>query len=115
MYFLLFNRFHFQYTRDIGFVTKTDENFQQKFQLIDKNLETFGFTKDKKNAIYAVLSSILNLGNIRFQTDNNDICIIEVSTKKFLQNVATLLNVNELALESALTCRTIKIANQQIM
>lgn len=77
-------------------------------------MDMFGYTQDQKNDIFAILSSILNLGNIQFQKDDNNICIIEASTRKFLQRVSSLLNIDELELETALTCRIRKIAYQQI-
>lgn len=61
-----------------------------------------------------VLSAILNLGNIQFQTATDDSCFIKAASKESLRNVATLLNVDESVLESALTSRSRKIANQII-
>lgn len=101
---------------DKNVVEKSNEylTLQKKFQLVDTNLEAFGFTKDKKIAVFRVLSAILNLGNIRFQNTTYDSCFIQATTKECLDNAATLLNVDKLALESALINRSREIANQLI-
>lgn len=62
-----------------------------------------------------ILSAILNLGNIEFESTNDEIdCIIKINTRKFLCNAAALLNTNEMELEDAITCHTRIVGNQSI-
>lgn len=107
---------YFQYMPDKDLVLELtgNQNLRNKFDLVDSNLSMLGFTASIKNTIFMVLSAILNLGNIRFGTTNNDGCAIEIESRNYLANAAALLNVNELELEDALTCHTRFIGNQQI-
>lgn len=89
--------------------------FREKFKLLDEQLSTVGLTTKQKNTIYMVLSAILNLGNIDFETvANNDGCSIKIDSRHFLCNAAALLNIKEVDLECALTSHTREIKNQQI-
>lgn len=85
-----------------------------KFNIVDSSLINIGFSFNTRNATYMVLSSILNLGNIRFDTIDDDGCFIEDSSRPFLCNAAALLNMDEFELEDVLTVRIIKAADQQI-
>lgn len=76
-------------------------------------METLGFTPNDKNIIYMVLSAILNLGNIQFESvTNGDGCSIQIQSRAFLCNAAALLKITEFELEDALTTRTIKAGTQ---
>lgn len=101
---------------DKNLIEKSHEHtiFQKKIQLVDENLGAFGFTKDKKRAVYMILSAILNLGNIEFQTNTDDGCFIQIESEESLRNAALLLNVDKLVLQNALTSRSREIANQTI-
>ena len=61
-----------------------------------------------------ILSAILNLGNIEFQTNTDDGCFIQIESEESLRNAALLLNVDKLVLQNALTSRSREIANQTI-
>lgn len=67
---------------------------------------------DRKNKIYRILSAIINLGNIQFETTSNEnSCYVTAESQRFLDNVATLLCVNKLELEVALTSKIIETKN----
>lgn len=80
---------------------------------MDNQLNALGFSPDHKLAIYMVLSSILNIGNIQFNDDDDNIGV-EVNTKIFLCNAAALLKVNESELESVLISHTREVEKLQI-
>lgn len=84
---------------------------------LNKCFERLGFTNSGKITIFKILSSILNVGNIRFEKNGDagdDGSSIESSSQGFLCTVANLLNVNVLELGSAFTCRIVEVANQSI-
>lgn len=84
------------------------------FLLVDEKLTALGFTSLDKQTIYMVLAAILNLGNIDFETNNNDGCFIQIESLKFLCSAAALLKIDESELKDALTCHTRVIGKQQI-
>lgn len=88
--------------------------FQRNFRIVDENLDACGFTKEKKNSVYMVLSGILHLGSIQFQTNTDDGCVIDITSEESLRNAAILLNVDKSVLRGVLTSRSRKIANQII-
>lgn len=62
-----------------------------------------------------ILSAILNLGNIEFESaTNDDSCFIALQSRCFLYNASALLKINETELENVLTCHTRIVGNQQI-
>lgn len=80
-----------------------DMFFKNKFQLVDENLSAVGFTTNQKQIIYMILSAVLNLGNIQFDSlTNEDGIYIEATSRNFLHNAAALLKVDELELEGVL-------------
>lgn len=82
---------------------------------MDENFSKFGFSTNHKQVIYMVLSAILNLGNIQFDTlTNGDSINIKVESRNFLCNAAALLKVDELELESVLTSHIREVGKLQI-
>lgn len=82
---------------------------------MDANLNSLGFTKNNVVTIYKVLSAILNLGNIEFESSvNNESCSIKNESRKFLCNAAALIMVDELKLEGALIYYTRIVGGQEI-
>lgn len=77
-------------------------------------MTALGFTSLDKQTIYTVLSGILNLGNIEFETDNDNGCIVPIESRTFLCSAAALLKIDESELQDALICHTRIVANQQI-
>lgn len=105
----------FQILLDKNSKSTDGKDFSEKFHIFDKNLDTLGLSSCQKNAMYMVLSAILNLSNIEFDasTDGDNSCI-KTDSYKFLCHVAALLKVNESDLKDVLTSHTIKLNNQQI-
>lgn len=64
-----------------------------------------------------ILSAILNLGNIEFETSlcTDESCSIKIESRKYLCNAAALLNLNEMELEDVLITHSREVNNQQIM
>lgn len=89
--------------------------FNSQLNLVDEKLGVLGFSTSNKNAIYMVLSAILNLGNIQFDgSTNDDSCCIKGDSRKFLYNAADLLQIDKSELEDVLTSYTRNIGNCQI-
>lgn len=86
------------------------------FNELNVNLEASGITEGKKLTIYSILSAILNLGNIKFEISesSDEGCFVSEETRKFLNNAATLLNIDEGTLEDALISKTFQVAGSQI-
>lgn len=92
-----------------------DTVFENHFHLVDENLSTLGFSTNQKQAIYMVLSAILNVGNIHFDALINDDRIqINVDSHGFLRNAAVLLKINESDLEDVLICHIREVGKTQI-
>lgn len=107
----------FQYLPDKDIMLRCHDKtiWHSKFDLLDNSLSKLKFTADNKRTIYIILSAILNLGNVRFtSTTNDDSCCISIESRKFLYNAASLMNVNEIELESALISYTREFGHQQI-
>ncbi|XP_034098649.1 unconventional myosin ID isoform X1 [Drosophila nasuta] len=66
--------------------------------------KTLGFQADEVQTIWRTIASILHLGNVEFQTIEDELVI---SNKTHLQSAAKLLQVTETELSAALTKRTI--------
>lgn len=93
-----------------------DTVFNDKFHLkiVDENLSALGFSTNHKQVIYMVLSAILNLGNIQFDTSTNDDSHITVDSQNFLCNASALLKVDELELKDVLTSHTRGVGKLEI-
>ncbi|KAM8716063.1 hypothetical protein ACLKA7_003015 [Drosophila subpalustris] len=66
--------------------------------------KTLGFQADEVQTIWRTIASVLHLGNVEFQTIEDELVI---SNKSHLQSAAKLLQVTESELSAALTKRTI--------
>ncbi|XP_068150663.1 unconventional myosin ID [Drosophila tropicalis] len=66
--------------------------------------KTLGFTADEVHTIWRTIAAILHLGNVEFQTIEDELVI---SNKQHLQSTAKLLQVTESDLSTALTKRVI--------
>ncbi|XP_030384214.1 unconventional myosin ID [Scaptodrosophila lebanonensis] len=66
--------------------------------------KTLGFSTDEVQTIWRTVGAILHLGNVEFQTIEDELVI---SNKKHLQSTAKLLQVTESELSTALTQRVI--------
>lgn len=111
----IFNLFIcFQYLPDKDFILNSTVS-NSNFNLMDENMNLLGFSKNHKQAIYMILSAILNLGNIEFgvQSDDNS-SYIEKDKRIFLNNAAMLLKVDVLELESVLISHTRETGKLQI-
>lgn len=84
------------------------------FEDVDVSLDHLGLSKDEKKHVYAVLSSILNLGNIEFETTDDEQCCVTRESEMFLNNAAQLLDIDKLILKDALTSYSREIGKQHI-
>ncbi|CAD6998474.1 myosin-IA [Ceratitis capitata] len=66
--------------------------------------KTLGFTNEEVQTIWSTIAAILHLGNIEFQSNEDDLTI---SNKTHLQSASNLLQVTENELSNSLTKRTI--------
>lgn len=107
----------FQYLpdKDLILVSNEEPDFYRKFSILNENLNELGFTINDRTKIYMILSAILNLGNIEFESlSDDDSCNITVTSRIFLCNAAALLGTNERELADSLTSITLGMCNQQI-
>lgn len=81
---------------------------------MDDKLDKLGFTARNKDSIYKVLSSILNLGNIEFDSSKDGDVVIKTDSREFLRRAAILLDISESDLEDAMISHSIEVASQQI-
>lgn len=86
------------------------------FDIIDKSLNTIGMTMEARCVIYKLLAAVLNIGNIQIleETDKNGDLSVSDGSKKYLDNVATLLNLETSEFENSLLKRTINVAGTEI-
>lgn len=101
-----------QYLPQREFIKQSFDNIHD-FDIINNNLDACGISVERKNHMYSILSAILNLGNIVFES-NEDICYISEESQEILNNVAILLGIKKENLEDVLTHRTISVLNSKI-
>lgn len=87
-----------------------------EFNHIDTSLTDIGFSFEQKNCIYKILSTILNLGNIKFKNNPsmNDTCLITEESQPFLENLTVLLNIEKDKLNDIFTNHTIEVSGSEI-
>ena len=87
-----------------------DEAYE--FSRLKQSLEMVGFSSSKQNRLYAVLSAVLQIGNVEFvkkSTYHADETVM-VSNVAAVSTISKLLMVKEETLLSALTCKRTKAA-----
>lgn len=106
----------FQYLPDKDLLIKStaDTVFKNNFIIVDENMSALGFSTERKQTIYMVLSAIMNLGNIQFDTLADDSICIKIDSRQFLCNAAALLKLDEMQLEDVLISHTREVGNLQI-
>lgn len=90
-------------------------SINQNFVMTERSLNTIGMTMEARCAIYRLLAAILNIGNIKIDETgkNGDLCVSDGS-KKYLDNVAVLLNQESSELTNSLLTRVINVAGTKI-
>ena len=86
------------------------------FDIVQESFQTMKFSINEIDAIYQILSAILNLGNIEFDDSNyneNNPCII--TTPKPLEIVSQLLESKSIELSQALLVKTRSVGKQNIL
>lgn len=82
------------------------------FQIVDSGFGTIGFTHDEKQALYAIVASVLHLGNVGFVENNGEAVIAQ---PKPAQAVCKLLGCDEEKMLQSLTNRTIEARRDKVL
>lgn len=84
------------------------------FQSVEALLTNAGISKEKRMKIYETLAAILHLGNVVIEDDISEgKCKISNLSMKHLENVARLLQIEKVALESALLSHNMEVMNRE--
>lgn len=75
-----------------GRVMTTKRNVE-KFNAISTIMEDLQFTEHQISTIYSIISAILNLGELKFQENDNDLSAV-LGNREILTNVVELLEVD---------------------
>ncbi|XP_063421774.1 unconventional myosin-Id-like isoform X2 [Mytilus trossulus] len=88
-------------------------NDREDYRSVMNAMKTMGFGFDQAEALWKVLSAVLNLGNTSYEAvDDHDMA--GVSDRKLLGNIAHLLSVTPDELEKALCSRVIAAGGQVV-
>lgn len=82
------------------------------FQIVDSGLKTIGFSTEEQEALYAIVASVLHLGNVGFVENNGDAVIAQT---KPAQAVCKLLGCSEEKMMQSLTNRTIETRRDKVL
>lgn len=80
-----------------------------KFEEIDQTLNMLGIANR-----WVILSAIINIGNIKIESDENDWLSVSEESKKYLDNAAALLNIKSSELTDSLFTRSLDVAGTKI-
>lgn len=81
-----------------------DDELAKRFLEITAAMEAVGITEAQRKGIWTALALILRLGDVVFEETTNDACRVSKGVKE----IASIMCVEEKALESALTTRIIE-------
>lgn len=91
-------------------ISQQDTNFLK----IDEQLATFGLTRDERECVYKLLAGILHLGNIEFESSDDDSCRIAITSEDTYKTVAQLLSIELSVLESNLIYRKFVVKGSKL-
>ncbi|XP_076369373.1 unconventional myosin-Ic-like isoform X3 [Tachypleus tridentatus] len=91
-------------------VNRLDDTAQ--FQIVKSALSVIDFTEEEVNALFAVVASVLHLGNVGFTEDDGHAVIAQ---EKSVCCVCKLLGCPEDMLNDALTHRTIEVCGDSVI
>ncbi|XP_022241921.1 unconventional myosin-Ic-like [Limulus polyphemus] len=83
-----------------------------QFQIVKSALSVIDFTEEEINALFAVVASVLHLGNVGFTEDDGRAVIAQ---EKSVYSVCKLLGCPEDMLNDALTHRTIEVCGDSVV
>lgn len=95
----------FLYLNQSGCLEVDGMDDAQEFSEVRKAMDVMGMPKEEQSEIFQVIAGILWLGNISFVEDGNGAA--KISDQNTLAWASNLLNVETIALQMALTYRTI--------
>lgn len=80
-----------------------------EFEELDQTLSMLGIANR-----WVILSAIINIGNIKIESDENDRLSVSEESKKYLDNAAALLNIKSSELTDSLFTRSLDVAGTKI-
>eukprot|EP01135_Chromosphaera_perkinsii_P012412 Nk52_evm23s2657 gene=Nk52_evmTU23s2657 len=84
-------------------VVMNDNELLKKYHELIKAMDIVGFTTEEQQSIFAILSGVLYIGNLEFETDRKgDVC---VSTRDVLTEISNVLEIDTSLIELVLTTK----------
>lgn len=80
---------------------------------MDTALSAFGISVESRELIYKYVAAILHLREIKFDESNDYACDISESSKMFLGNAATLMNIDVDQLRNAILLLHMSATNEK--
>lgn len=87
----------------------TAQKCAQNFAKVDGVFDTLRLTEDNKITIFQLLASILHLGNVVFEDENENKARIMKSSEKHIDFAAKLLSLSSEELKNALLSKPMHI------
>lgn len=81
------------------------------FQVVKEALKVIDFTMDEQNDLFAIVASILHVGNIDFKITNGGVGLVDT---KDVEIVTKLLGCPEQALEKAFRHRSVEVKGEKV-
>ena len=106
----------FNYLKKSSCFSVNSINDSKGFLEVSRSLEDLGFTSIEIHAIFAILSSILLIGNIEFSDDKlSDICPVFVKNTEEIKKIAFLIGFNDKNLEDSWVWKVREVNKQRIL
>jgi myosin-1 len=86
-----------------------------EFESLAASLSTIGFTEQESSDLYALLASLLHLGNMTFKGDEDGGRTTLTSNSIPVDKLSNLLGVEMVALDNAVTVRNVRSGRGSIM
>ncbi|CAB4007704.1 unconventional myosin-Ic-like isoform X1 [Paramuricea clavata] len=84
---------------------------KEGFQIVKEALKVIDFTSEEQNDLFAIVASILHVGNIDFKTNNGGVGLVDT---KDVEIVTKLLGCPEDALEKAFRHRSVDVKGEKV-
>lgn len=105
------SNYEFQYLSN----TLVQKEYSHEFSVLDAGLSRIGLSDDQKMHLYKALALILHIGNIDFDSDeDNGKCTISSNSFTSLNAAAQLLNIAVKEFENFLLTRPFKVSASSI-
>ncbi|KXJ11656.1 Unconventional myosin-Ib [Exaiptasia diaphana] len=107
---------NYRYLNQSGCTTLDSKNDKEDFMVVEKAMKVVGFREDEIQAVYQLLSAILNLGNAEVSefTTSDGTEAVTVTNEHVLEYVSELLRCQVDELNNAMKERTVETKTERV-